>query len=262
MSEYPFNLQGRQESFKGTGRKDDEVEVSQEFILEQGVVIAEIEHHGYGDFQLLFISEEFVGDTAGAAGGAILGATVGSVIPIFGTILGGAVGGVVGKALGEEYGNSTTKWKPVDCEGKFKTWVLGQIKDDDDNCLDPGKYCIEVKSNDRWTCRFIQPDLGQSDGPLVDEDDNINGDSIDDGVYILGPLKSGSRPVRAHIRHNGRGKFYAASYSVDGTHQCIVFEEEGQFQIEDHPTEIKPGKEYLLHISADGTWNLNFIEGY
>ena len=68
MSEYPFNLKGRQENFKGTGSKDGEPEQSREFILEQGVVIAEIEHHGYGDFKLKFVPTGGFSEGGAAAG--------------------------------------------------------------------------------------------------------------------------------------------------------------------------------------------------
>ena len=272
MSEYPFNLQGRQESFSGSGRKDDETEQSREFSLIQGVVIAEIEHHGYGDFKLRFVpTEGFSEDEAtaatiggGVAAGAATGAAIGSIVPVAGTVLGGLLGGAAGWLAGGAIDDAIapTIWTPVDDRGKFHTFCIGQVKEDEESALAPGKYRIEVTSKDRWTCRFIQPDLGQSIGPFLDEDDNIDEDSIDAGLYVYGPLESGSKPLLANICHSGRGEFYIAAYSVDGTHLCVVFQDEGQFQVEDHQTEIKPGKEYMLYIFADGAWNLNFTEGY
>lgn len=256
MSEYPFNLQGRQESFKGTGRKDDEVEVSQEFIIEQGVVIAEIEHHGYGEFKLRFVPAEGFSEGEGAAAGAVAGAALGSIVPVAGTMLGGLIGAAAGWLAGDAI------WTPIDDRGRINTFCIGQVKEGEENALAPGKYRIEVTSKDKWTCRFIQPDLGQSIGPFLDEENDIGQDSIDAGLYVYGPLESGSKPVLANIRHSGRGEFYILAYSVDGTHLCDVFQDEGQFQIEDHQTEIKPGKEYVLYILADGAWNLNFTEGY
>ena len=49
---------------------------------------------------------------------------------------------------------------------------------------------------------------------------------------------------------------------LDGTDQCDVVKAEGQTNLEEHPTEAIPGKEYLLLVSADGTWELEFTEGY
>lgn len=259
MIEYPFNLQGRQEIFSGSGHKESESTKSKEFSLTQGVIIAEIEHHGDGDFKLEFVPAEGFGKG----------------IAVAAKVAGAGLSGPVGYFVGSKVGKAITNiWTPVDSKGKLNTRAIAQIKKDfltrtiaqakeyKGNFLGPGKYRIEVKSQDRWTCRFIQPDLEQSSVTLKREESDFNEDG-DAGVHILGPLKSGSGPVRVRVRHSGRGKFSAVAYSVDGIHQCIVYQDEGQFQIEDHPTEeIKPGKEYMLYILADGGWNLNFTEGY
>ena len=271
MSEYPFNLRGTQEKWRGSGRKDDGIEKSNPFQLSQGIAIAKIEHHGYDDFKLNFVPTEGISDgeataagvatslASGAATGLATGATIGSIIPIAGTIVGGVLGGVVGYFVGSKTIKAITPtiWTAAEYKGKFNTWAITQVKEDGENSLSPGKYCLEVKSEDRWTCDFIQPTLGQSYGTF--DDNETDGD---DGLYVWGPFMSGSRPLLATIHHQGGGVFFVAAYSVDGTHQCLVFQEEGQFHIEDHPTEIKPGKEYMLYILADGAWNLNFTEGY
>ena len=63
----------------------------------------------------------------------------------------------------------------------------------------------------------------------------------------MGPYHSGSRPILANIQHRGGGSFCIEALSVDGTHQCDVYATKaGQFSIEDHKTEIMPGKEYML----------------
>lgn len=71
-----------------------------------------------------------------------------------------------------------------------------------------------------------------------------------------------TRTVLANIHHRGGGWFSAYAYSTDGTHQCTLFEEEGQFRVEEYQTEIKPGKEYFLYVEADGQWDIVFTEGY
>ena len=276
MSEYPFNLRGRQESFKGKGRKDGEAYKSREFILEQGVIITEIQHHGKGEFKLSFVpTEGFTKGEAkaaayggGLATGAAAGAAAGSIIPVAGTIAGALIGGVAGYFAGTKAGDAIgdaiapTVWTPVDHEGELDLFDIEQVKDDEEDFLTTGKYRLEVESEKKWSCRFVQPDIGQATDTIIDENIDLNGDLINPGLFVLGPFKSGSRPVLAHLSHNGRGEFYAAAYSVDGTHKCLVFEQTGQFLVEDQQTEIRPGKEYFLYVGADGEWMIAFVEGY
>ena len=142
-------------------------------------------------------------------------------------------------------------------------FALELVKEGEENALSPGKYRLEVESEASWTCHFIQPDIGQSVGTLVGEKEDLNEDRIDALVYLAGPVKKeGSRPVLVDIRHSGRGDFFAAAYSVDGTHKCLVFNQAGQFYVEDQPTEIIPSKEYFFYFETDGEWNINFTEGY
>lgn len=252
MSEYPFNLRGRQENFKGTGYKDGETEQSREFILEQGVVIAKIEHHGSGDLQLSFIHVEA---NAEAKHGVIkkmnrTAARLGDWV----------TGGKLRTEGTEEYEDYLMGIWKLGAKGECSSFVIKQVKEGCIDSLRPGKYCLEVTSKNKWSCRLIQPDVGQSLDTL--EDESIDQDNIDAGTYLLGPVKSGSRPVLAHVRHSGRGEFYAAAYSVDGTHQCLIFYQKGQLLVESQPTEIRPGKEYFLYIEADGEWNISFTKGH
>lgn len=267
MSEYPFNLQGKQENWQGTGltaseTQEGHTQCSQEFLLEQGVVIAEIAHHGYGDFKLQFISTEGFskGETTTAsiggafASGAATGAALGSIIPGAGTIAGALLGGAVGYFTSGAIRDAMEpgKWTLVDYKGKFNTYLIVRIKDDE-SALPPGKYHLEATSNDRWTCRFIQPELGQALDTLEAEDYGLN----EAGYHIMGPYIC-AKSALAHIRYSGRGEFYAAAYSVDGTHACTLFEQEGPFHVEGHPTEIIPDKEYFLYVSADSESSLTF----
>ncbi len=278
MSEYPFNLWGDQGNWHGTGLTDSEiqegmVQVSQEFTLTPGVVIAAIEHHGHGDFRLEFVStEHFIqgensttdSSIGGGAAGAAAGAAIGSIIPVVGTIAGALIGGgaglFAGAAASDEAESQPIVWTPVDYNGKLNTYSIAQVNKNNENALPPGTYIIQVTSRDRWSCRFIQPNIGQS-LPLVGEDDTF-AQSSDAGLYVVGPGESGSRPVLTNIHHRGRDWFYAYAYSTDGTHQCTLFEEEGQFRVEEYQTEIKPGKEYFFYIVADGEWQIAFTEGY
>ena len=97
---------------------------------------------------------------------------------------------------------------------------------------------------------------------MDDEGDEDNEELMEAGLFIAGPYKSVRRPLLACIQHNGGGEFDAEAFSVDGTHYCGIYQCEGQSYLEDHVTDIIPGKEYILYISADGEWGLSFTEGY
>ena len=215
-------------------------------------MIAEIEHHGNGDFRLEFVSTEhfiYGEDTTAefSVGGGAAGATIGSIVPVVGTIAGALIGGgtgiLAGIAASDDAESWPMVWPLVDYNGKFRTFCIVRVKENDENALPPGKYHIKVTSRDRRACRFIQPALRQLLGPLVCEyEEDYDGA----GLHVLGPLESDSRPVLANIHHRGRGAFFAHAFSADGTHQCILFEEEGQSRVEEYQTEIKPGKEYFF----------------
>jgi hypothetical protein len=223
MSEDPFNLRGPQGSYSGRGDRYEETWISStEVSLKQGIVIADIEHHGPGDFKLSF---------APKVDGSWLKDVSGSLFDRKQTLAEG--------------------------EGEIHTYRITRVKEDEEGSLTPGPYWLEMKSEGRWSCRFIQPALGQSKGPLVDADEGGSA-----GRYVIGPFTSGSRPVGANVHHRGGGNFFAIAYSVDGTHQCTVYTHRGQFIVEDRRPEIRPGKEYIIIIGADGDWGINFTEGY
>ena len=277
MADYPFNLWGAQEHFNGPGRNDGETYKTREFKLSSGIVYTEIEHHGSGDFKLEFVPTEGIsrgvatatslGSTVAAS--AATGAAIGSIVPIAGTFIGAAVGGAAGWLVGGKVGDAIGEamspiiWTPVDGKGRLNFLDTVRVRDEDDEALPTGKYRLEVKSRSRWSCRFIQPALGQSTEALAEAlcyDDDYQ-DNVPAGTYVLGPFKSGARPLLANIRHSGGGEFFFTTVAIDGMHQ-YVYCREGQFAAEDLQTDIRPGKEYLLIVSSNGGWNLAFTEGY
>ncbi len=270
MADYPFTLKGQQRSFRGRG--SGETYKSGEFTLHQGIVVAEITHHGSGDFKLRFLPTEGFseGETTaasiggGAAAGFATGAVVGSVIPVAGTLVGGLLGAAAGWLAGDTIGNALGPhiWTPVETTGRFSTVSVVQVAEDAEDKLPPGKYRLEVESKSGWECRFIQPALGQADMSLLSDDDEGEDEAYDSGLYIVGPFQPTRRPTLASIRHFGGGEFYAAAFSLDGTHQCDIHEEQGQLYKDQLQTEIRPGKEYMLLIGADSKWNITFGEGY
>ena len=120
----------------------------------------------------------------------------------------------------------------------------------------PDKYRLKVEASGPWRCRLIQPALNQSRFGIPYR---CEGSA---GGQVAGPFKVGARPLRLSARHDGGGSFLARLLSLDGTHRCDVVKAEGQTTLEEHSTEAMPGKEYLLLVSADGAWELEFTEGY
>ena len=281
MSEhpYPFSLKGPQVKYWGRGSRDGTTQRSGEFSLRQGIVVAEVEHHGRGNFKLEFVNIEGfsrgeataagLGGTvvASAAAGAATGAIIGSIVPVAGTVLGVLFGGAAGYLAGTKTGDAITTaispdvWTLVQWEGEVSTYAVARVKEGEKGCPKPGTYRLEVESESGWACRFIQPDLGQLSETMLGGDEDPYQSGAGAGVYVGGPYISRNRPVLASIRHTGGGVFYLAAYALDGTHQYI-FAEEGQFYGEDMQTDIRPGKEYMLYIQSDGEWFLNFTEGY
>ena len=292
MADYPFNLRGAQEHFNGPGRNDGEAYKSSEFILKPGVVYAKIEHHGYGDLNVEFVHTEgfTVSGAIGTIEGWIGGGAGWDAISPFskawrvrmsrGRLGGEAVRDAIspGMRLAKAYHNfvrgsaavrdaighvmSPSIWTPVDGKEQGNISNAVRVRQNDGHAILPGKYRLEVKSQSEWSCRFIQPDLGQSDGPLADDEDAISVvNSIPGGTYVLGIYKSGVRPLLANFGHNSIGGFFFNALAVDGTHE-YRYSGDGQFIVNGIQTDIRPGKEYLLIVSSDGEWNFAFTEGY
>ena len=299
-SEYPFSLKGTKESFRGSGRPDAEAEASRVFTLSRGIVIVDVEPKPDGFVLKIASTEELpsiknaiVGSaislspiggatalsrsgslSAGMAGGAALGAAgmasgapSGGVGSVAKTIVEGAVGvGGFARRWAEKAHDRIKPrfWTPAALDvavvssddkksiSNYQSWLS----------LTEGKYRLEVESERPWRIELIQPDIGQSYGPLVDA---FGADKWESGgaARIVGPYHSNSRPILASIQHRGRGAFAIVALAVDGTHQCrMYYQDEGQFAMEDQQTGIMPGKEYMLYIVADGDWRMKLKEGY
>ena len=164
--------------------------------------------------------------------------SIGSVVPVAGTIAGGILGAgagfLAGNAIGGAFGPKKLRFEH---EGEMDILHIARIRKDGEGCLTPAKYRLEVESQSAWLCRFIQPDLDQSFGPLVEEDGDDYKDAIPSVDCLIGPRTSGTRPLLANIRHRCGGRFHAAPYSVDGPHECVLYEQkEGQFHVENYQT--------------------------
>lgn len=296
-SKYPFSLRGTTEVFRGKGRSDGEAVPSREFTLSKGIVIADVDPYPDDDFVLKIVPAEGLtkeGAIAlsggGGLAGMIAGSAIGSVVPVAGTIVGGAIGGIAGLLAVKGHNKIKPRiWEPRSLDAEL-------VNSDYEYGLREGKHRLIVESRRRWRIKLIQPDIGQSDGPLLDAFEAEDWNS--GGFSILGPYQSGSRPIRANIQHLGEGWFAVFALSVDGTHRCPVYDnyddkdrnrdnkvperwsigrfikqqfadngekftgDGGQFVIEGHQTGIVPGKEYMLYVVASGGWKMELTEAY
>ena len=117
-------------------------------------------------------------------------------------------------------------------------------------------YHLEITAHGEWKCTILQPELGLSKGTFPHRA------GLTGGAIVAGPFRTGPRPIRAQIRHEGSGQFQLQFTSLDGTHQPEVFTAEGQCHFEDHETELLPGKEYIACAYGSGPWEIELTEGY
>ena len=144
-------------------------------------------------------------------------------------------------------------------EGPYASEMAWVVIDGDWRAPRPGeRYQLKVTSNSNWTIEILQPDLGQSRTPIPYHVVSQQG-----GVYLVGPIQAPARPLLAKAKHNARGGFYAQILPVDGSHEEVNFiATTGQTILEDYPTQMLPGKEYIIEIGAGGGWELEIYEGY
>ena len=120
------------------------------------------------------------------------------------------------------------------------------------------KYQLKVTSTGQWAIEILQPDLGQAQASVPYRISGQRG-----GTHLIGPIRVSSRPLLARARHSARGEFYAHSLPLDGDHEAEEFiEATGQTLLEDLPTKMRPGKEYIIEIGSGGNWELELYEGY
>lgn len=279
MAEHPFNLNGPKILARGQGKPDADKHESGHFTLETGVAILETKHAGENSLKVEIIPTE--GFTPGQAtaisttgglgaawiAGAATGATLGSVVPGLGTILGGIAGAATGyfahrKAsdfISEKIAPTfyQAEWEgPID---HIEAFLVSE--EESESTLPTGTYKFAVHSRHPWECRIIQPALGQSFGDYIANWQRKLTLS-EPGTYTFGPHKVGTKPVLANAMNEGKGRLLCAAYSLDGTHQTEICNEQGQFRQESFPTELKPNKEYLTIVYADCPWQLWCSEGY
>ena len=94
-------------------------------------------------------------------------------------------------------------------------------------------YHLEITPCGEWECTILQPEMGQSKGTFPHRG------GLTSGAIIMGPFRTGPRPVLAQIKHEGNGQFQLQFTSLDGTHQPEVFTADGQCHREDLPHRVK-----------------------
>lgn len=117
-------------------------------------------------------------------------------------------------------------------------------------------YHMEVKAFGKWHCVVFHPDLGQS------QDNFPHRIGMDGGAAVVGPFRTGARPIRANILHGGNSEFMLTFVSLDGTHEPDPFQKEGQINLEGHELALLPGKEYLMCGWGNGPWSVYLTEGF
>jgi len=120
------------------------------------------------------------------------------------------------------------------------------------------EYHLEIASIaiGEWACTILQPELGQSKGTFPHRA------GLRGGAIVTGPFRTGTKPTRARIQHDGSEQFHLQFTSIDATHQTETFIAEAQFQVEDHDTNLQPGKEYVALAYGSGPWEIELTEGY
>ena len=255
-----LSLKGERYPFEDSGRIGARAIRTSEFALRKGVVIVHV------DTQSDSVALRFVPRGTSASGwkdivpldglmsraSDVVRTVRGSDSVVEGVLAGGRVSARAARETFRNLIGNRAIWTLTESGVKIKP--VGANGGED---LPIGAYHLEVESQAPWSCQILQPSLEQSQGPLVELEHSASTGTM------LGPYLSGSRPILANIEHRGGGRFMIVALSVDGTHQCRLHESpEGQFSVEAHRTEIRPGKEYILSIIADGSWSLKLQEGY
>ena len=210
----PWDLEGDGIRFEGHKTPSGEQWVSEEFTLEQGVVMFLVEHDGNGHckVELTRVSPGFFDNDL---------------------------------VLFEFQGAVWIEMAWVVTHGEWRA-----PRPDEE-------YQLAVEANGNWQVLMLQPELGQSSTTMPF---HAGGEG---GVHLLGPIRNPGRPLLVKGQHSARGPFYVQALPVDGSHEEHNFIEiNGQTYVEDHPTEMMAGKEYLIEVGASGLWDLEFYEGY
>ena len=119
------------------------------------------------------------------------------------------------------------------------------------------EYQLVVEADGNWQVLMLQPELGQASMTIPFQADG------ESGIHLLGPVRNPGRPLLVKGQHSARGPFYVQALPLDGSHEEHNFIlTDGQTYVEDHPTEMMAGKEYLIEVGASGRWDLEFYEGY
>ena len=182
-----FDLKGSKYASGGPGGDDYR---GGEFTLKQGIVVAEVTHHGEGRFRLSFAPSEGFQRSRNQEH-RVIGTF--ARLPRVGRAAEWASNRIV--PLGE--------WQASETTGPLKTIAITRVDVEGDNRITPGEYRLQVESQGEWSCRFIQPELGQSASPL----DQAEMESANQPSTVVGPYTSGGRPVLAGVQHRGAGFF-------------------------------------------------------
>ncbi len=209
-----WDLEGNRTTFEGHRTLNGEQWVSEEFSLEQGIVMFLVDHGGNGTFK----------------------AELARVSPGF-------------------FDNDLVLFEFQGADWAQMAWVVthGEWRAPRPD----EEYQLVVEADGNWQVLMLQPELGQASMTMPF---HAVGEG---GIHLLGPVQTHGRPLLVKGQHRARGLFYVQALPLDGSHEeHNAIEINGQTYVEDHPTGMMAGKEYLIEVGASGQWDLELYEGY
>ena len=236
----------------------------EDFKLSPGIVLAKIDHPGNDQFTLDFVSTKSINKTQSVVISAVLGIIAGSVfgaliaivvrIPILSPVLGALAAASITWAVTNGMARSLfpTHWTPIHNRLQVSEWAIKRIVRNERGCLPPGRYRIEAKSESRWGCSFTQPSTTSKPERL--EGNGFHGS----GPWVCGPYVSETVPTVNRVQNVNGGLFHAIAYSVDGSHESVIYHRAGAFWESNIQTSMEPQMPYIIHIQAGGSWLLAF----
>ena len=255
-SNYPFDLLGHSWKFSDSGGEEtwwggQKTWKSEDFILEPGILALQFDHRGTGDFQVkLYLRSGVSGELAEAM--SEIGGAIGSLVDIVGGRYGGAQ--FIGQWLGGKLGQRLERDEWIR-EGSNKDRIIYMVRvgyGKSDQWFREGKYRLEVKSESKWSCRFIQPSIDASAKTLNRAKVKFGG-----GASFAGPFRTDGSKSLCALRHDGKGPFAVLGYSLDGKHS-IYLERDGQFVEESADLGLERNRHYMFLVVSGGTGQLDF----
>lgn len=255
---YPFNLPGRSWHFSGNGGERNwwgtlKTWKSDEIYLEPGVSVLEFAHQGFGSYEVKFFLDSGIGgDSAESA--SDIGRTIGAVVDsLAGTHFGSfaRIGAWAGDKIGRRL--ERDEWVVEGSGSEYACFMFPVGSGRSEGWYRAGVWRLEVKAENEWGFRMVQPSIRGSVRPLGRA-------TLDfpQGQSFAGPFRADNSGLDGVLSHEGAGMLSILGCSLDGTHS-IFLERSGQIYEERVDLELIQDKQYMfLLFSAGGGGSLSF----